>query len=87
MITSSISPYGTAATPEAQQAATEITDKLASGEVGIFPGGLKNNRGEVVVPEGDPFKLGDPRLNTIDWLVELGDGRWLINRPLPPTCG
>jgi hypothetical protein len=25
---------------------------------------------DIVMPEGDAFKLGDPRLNTIDWLVE-----------------
>lgn len=67
---SKISPYGSAVSAEAQEAAESITDQLASGELIIFPGGLKDNKGAVVIPEGDAFKLGDPRLNTIDWLVE-----------------
>lgn len=67
---SKISPYGPAASAEAQKTADDMTGKLVSGEVVIFSGGLKDNKGNVVVPEGDAFKLGDPRLNTIDWLVE-----------------
>ena len=67
---SRISPFGTQVSAEAQSSAEGVTDKLSSGELVIFPGGLKDNKGNVVVPEGDAFKLGDPRLNTIDWFVE-----------------
>ncbi|PSN19693.1 BMP family ABC transporter substrate-binding protein [filamentous cyanobacterium CCP5] len=67
---SKISPYGSAASAEAQKAADGITSQLANGEIVIFPGGLKDSQGNIVVPEGDAFKLGDPRLNTIDWFVE-----------------
>lgn len=67
---SKISPYGTAVTAEAKAAAESVTETLKAGELVIFPGGLKDNQGNVVVPEGDAFTLGDPRLNTIDWFVE-----------------
>ncbi|MGP1375257.1 MAG: BMP family ABC transporter substrate-binding protein [Almyronema sp.] len=64
------SPYGAAVSAEAQQAVAEASGLLATGERVIFAGGLKDNQGNVVIPVGDAFKLGDPRLNTLDWLVE-----------------
>lgn len=67
---SKISPLGTAASADAQKAVDEAASQLTSGDLVIFPGGLKDNRGNVVVPAGEDFKLGDPRLNTIDWMVE-----------------
>ncbi len=67
---SNISPYGVKVSADAQRAVDSVKEKLASGELVIFSGGLKDNKGNTVVPQGDTFKLGDPRLNTIDWFVE-----------------
>lgn len=67
---SKISDYGSAVSADSKTAVEETKTKLLADELVIFPGGLKDNKGNVVIPEGDNFKVGDPRLNTIDWLVE-----------------
>lgn len=64
------SPYGIKVSADAKSSVEAVTEKLASGELLIFSGGLKDNNGNTVVPAGDAFKLNDPRLNTIDWFVE-----------------
>lgn len=67
---SKTSPYGVKVSADAKSTVEAVTEKLASGELVIFSGGLKDNRGNTVVPAGDAFKLNDSRLNTIDWFVE-----------------
>lgn len=70
---SKISDYGPAVSAAAKEAAKVAQSRLSAGSgdgLVIFPGGLKDNKGNVVIPEGDAFKAGDPRLYTIDWLVE-----------------
>ena len=67
---SKISPYGVKVSDDAKSSVEAVTGKLASGELVIFSGGLKDNQGNTVIPSGDAFKLNDPRLNTIDWFVE-----------------
>ena len=41
----------------------------------IFKGELKDNKGNIVIPAGQQYTLQDPKLETIDWLVEgvMGD--------------
>ncbi len=65
-----ISPYGVKVSADAKGTVEVATGELVSGERVIFAGGLKDNNGNTVVPAGDGFKPGDPRLNTIDWFVE-----------------
>lgn len=67
---SQISPYGPAVSAAAQEAAEQAKAQIASGELTIFQGELKDNRGNIIIPAGEAWEVGDPRLNTIDWMVE-----------------
>lgn len=67
---SKVSDYGPSVSSEAKAAAEAAKSKLVADELTIFSGGLKDNKGNTVIPAGDAFKVGDPRLNTIDWFVE-----------------
>ncbi len=72
-----ISPYGVAVSAEAQKAAEAAKAKLLDGSLVIFKGELRDNKGNVVIAAGQQYALQDPKLETIDWLVEgvLGDPR------------
>lgn len=67
---SRVSDYGEAVSPEAKAAADEAKQKLIAGELAIFQGELKDNKGNVIIPAGESWSLDDPRLNETDWLVE-----------------
>ena len=67
---SKISDFGPAVPTEVKAAVDTAKSELSADKRIIFSGGLKDNKGNIVVPEGDAFKSGDPRLNAIDWLVE-----------------
>jgi len=70
-----LSPYGSAVSAEAQKASEAAKAKLLDGSLVIFKGELKDNKGNVVIPAGQQYALQDPKLETIDWLVEgvMGD--------------
>lgn len=70
-----LSPYGSAVSAQAQQDADAAKAKLLDGSLVIFKGELKDNKGKVVIPAGQQYTLQDPKLETIDWLVEgvVGD--------------
>lgn len=70
-----LSPYGAAVSAEAQKASEAAKAKLLDGSLVIFKGELKDNKGNVVIPAGQQYALQDPKLETIDWLVEgvMGD--------------
>jgi basic membrane protein A and related proteins len=72
---SKISDYGAAVSPDVKTAVDQVKEQLISGELTIFKGELKDNKGNVVIPAGESYQPGDPRLNSIDWLVEgvVGD--------------
>lgn len=72
-----LSPYGAAASTEAQKAAEAAKAKLLDGSLVIFKGELRDNKGNVVIPAGQQYTLQDPKLETIDWLVEgmIGEAR------------
>jgi len=74
-----ISTFGAAVSPEAKAAVDGAKQQLVSGSLTIFKGELKDNKGKVVIPAGEAYKPGDPRLNSIDWLVEGVEGN--------PTAG
>lgn len=67
---SKISSFGSAVSPEAKAAVDIAKQQLLSGERMIFKGELKDNKGNIVIPAGEAYSLGDPRLNSIDWFVE-----------------
>ena len=72
-----LSPYGAAASTEAQKAAEAAKAKLLDGSLVIFKGELRDNKDNVVIPAGQQYTLQDPKLETIDWLVEgmIGEAR------------
>ncbi|MDX2211687.1 MAG: BMP family ABC transporter substrate-binding protein [Oculatellaceae cyanobacterium bins.114] len=72
---SKISDYGVAVSPEAKAAVDQAKQQLISGELTIFKGELKDNKGNVVIPSGEAYQPGDARLNSIDWLVEGIEGQ------------
>jgi basic membrane protein A and related proteins len=64
------SPYGAAVTEEAKTAAEAVKAKMVAGDFVIFKGGLKDNKGKVVIPEGTDQKQTDPVLESMNYLVE-----------------
>lgn len=71
---SKISGYGAAVSPEAKEAVDAAKQQLLSGERTIFKGELKDNKGNIVIPAGEAYNPGDPRINSIDWYVEGVEG-------------
>ncbi|MBD2077489.1 BMP family ABC transporter substrate-binding protein [Phormidium sp. FACHB-592] len=65
-----LSPYGAAVSSEAQKAAEAARAKLLDGSLAIFKGELKDNKGNVVIPSGISYTLQDPKLQSMNWLVE-----------------
>jgi len=64
-----MSDYGPVVSEEAKAAAEEAKAALVDGSLLIYPSGLKDNKGNVVI-EGDAPKHDDPMLETMDYLVE-----------------
>ncbi|MEB3210189.1 MAG: BMP family ABC transporter substrate-binding protein [Leptolyngbyaceae bacterium] len=64
-----LSAYGPAVSDEAKAAADEAQAALVDGSLLIYPSGLKDNKGTVVI-EGDAPKHDDPVLETMDYLIE-----------------
>jgi len=64
------SPYGAAVTPEAKAAAESVKAAMLAGDFVIFKGGLKDNKGKVVIAAGSDAKQTDPTLESMNYLVE-----------------
>ncbi|MDB4991204.1 MAG: transporter substrate-binding protein [Myxococcaceae bacterium] len=64
------SPYGAAVSPEAKLAADAAKSAMMAGEFVIFKGELKDNKGKVVIPSGTGLKQTDPKLESMNYLVE-----------------
>lgn len=64
------SPYGAAVTTEAKTAAESVRAAMLAGDFVIFKGGLKDNKGKVVIPAGSDAKQTDPSLESMSYLVE-----------------
>lgn len=65
-----LSDYGPAVSEEAKAAADAAKDQLIKGELIIYPGGLKDNNGNVVIPEGEGYKQDNIELEKMDYLIE-----------------
>ncbi|MBC7730346.1 MAG: BMP family ABC transporter substrate-binding protein [Bacteriovorax sp.] len=65
-----MSPYGAMVPAAARQNADDIKAKMIAGTFDIFQGGLKNNKGAVVIPAGKALKQSDIELEKINYLVE-----------------
>ncbi|SFN31442.1 BMP family ABC transporter substrate-binding protein [Variovorax sp. OV329] len=65
-----MSAYGPMVPEAARKNADDIKAKMVAGSFDIFKGGLKDNKGAVVVPAGKSFKQTDVELEKMNYLVE-----------------
>ena len=65
-----ISDYGPAVSSEAKAAADTAKAQFMDGSMVIYKGELKDNRGNVVIAAGEELKQQDPKLETMNYLVE-----------------
>jgi basic membrane protein A and related proteins len=65
-----ISPYGPAVGAEAKKAADEAQAKLMDGSLVIYKGELKDNTGKVIIAAGQSMKQQDPKLESMDYLID-----------------
>lgn len=64
------SPYGAAVSEAARQHAEMVRAQFMAGSFVIFRGPLQSNTGASILPSGEERPQTDPRLETMDWLVE-----------------
>jgi simple sugar transport system substrate-binding protein len=64
------SPYGKVVTDAAKKEADAAKAELVKGTFIIYKGGLKDNEGKVVIPEGKGLEQTDVALEKMDYLVE-----------------
>jgi len=64
------SAYGPTVTDAAKKNAEDIKAKMMAGTFDIFQGGLKDNKGAVVIPAGKALKQTDLELEKMNYLVE-----------------
>ncbi len=65
-----MSPYGHAVSAEARTRAEAAKAEIMKGGFAVFKGGLKDNKGNVVVPPGTNYAETAIELESIGWLVE-----------------
>ena len=67
-----MAPYGDAVPEDVRKMADEVKQAIIDGKLHPFQGPIKNQKGEVVVKEGEVISDGD--LSKLDWYVEGVDG-------------
>ena len=65
-----LSPYGPAVSEEAQADAEAVKAKFADATMVIYTGELKDNEGQVILPDGESYEQTAIELERTDWLVE-----------------
>ncbi|KAM3113610.1 BMP family ABC transporter substrate-binding protein [Phormidesmis sp. 146-33] len=65
-----ISPYGPSVTEVAKKDAEAARAKMEAGTLVIYKGGLKDNTGKTIVPEGKDYETTAIELESMNWLVE-----------------
>ncbi|MDJ0588634.1 MAG: BMP family ABC transporter substrate-binding protein [Pleurocapsa sp. MO_226.B13] len=65
-----LSPYGSAVSEEAKADAEAVKAKFADATMVIYTGEIKDNQGEVILPNGESYEQTAIELETTDWLVE-----------------
>ena len=70
-----LSPFGPAVTPEIRERVLSVQQEIIAGTRSIYVGPLRDNRGNLVVPEGKTVSVQDPVLDGMNWLLEgiVGD--------------
>jgi basic membrane protein A and related proteins len=64
------SPYGAMVTEPARKHADAVRDKFLAGTYIIYKGGLKDNKGNTVIPPGPGIVQTDEKLESMNYLVE-----------------
>jgi simple sugar transport system substrate-binding protein len=65
-----ISPFGPAVSDVAKKDADTIVAKMQTGTLVVYKGGLKDNTGKTVVPDGKDYATTAIELESMNWLVE-----------------
>jgi basic membrane protein A len=65
-----LSPYGTAVSEDAKKAADTAKGQLIAGDLVIYSGEIKDNKGNVVLPSGQKLEQTAVELEQMDWLAE-----------------
>lgn len=65
-----LSPYGPAVSEETKQAADTAKNQLVAGELVIYSGEIKDNKGKVVIPSGQKLEQTSIELEKMDWLTD-----------------
>ena len=65
-----LSPYGAMVTEAARKQTDDVRAKFMSNGYTIFTGGLKDNKGNVVIPAGTDRGQTDPALESMNYLVD-----------------
>ncbi|WP_088890228.1 BMP family ABC transporter substrate-binding protein [Leptolyngbya ohadii] len=65
-----VSDYGPAVSSETKQKADAVKAQFMDGSMVIYKGGLRDNKGNVIIPAGQDQKQQDPKLEEMNYLVE-----------------
>ena len=64
------SAYGPAVPAAAREKADAAKAAILSGSLSIYKGGLKDNKGNTVIPGGASYVITEPKLESMNYLVE-----------------
>ncbi len=64
------SAYGPAVTAEARKHADAVKAKFLTGNVALYKGPLKDNKGKIVIPVGTSLEQTNIELEKMNYLVE-----------------
>ena len=64
------SAYGPAVSVAAKEKADAVKTAILSGSLSIYKGALKDNKGNVVIPAGTSYTITEPKLESMNYLVE-----------------
>jgi simple sugar transport system substrate-binding protein len=65
-----VSPYGPAVAAATKEKADAAKLGLLNGTLAIYKGGLKDNKGNTIIPAGTTFATTEPKLESMNYLVE-----------------
>jgi len=64
------SAYGPAVAPATREKADAVKLGILNGSLSIYKGALKDNKGNVVIPAGTAYAITEPKLESMNYLVE-----------------
>src|SRR5476651_201395 len=64
------SAYGPAVPPAAKDKADAAKTAILNGSLAIYKGALKDNKGNTVIPAGTSYVITEPKLESMNYLVE-----------------